>query len=277
MNPENSIAHGAHDTRQEPGNGFGVPDELTALYEVRTVPALAPGALHVGLFAPGRQNGPAIEIGDNRILAHREDRETVENLVKLARHNGWQSIAVEGSQEFRKAVWLEASRAGLEIKGYEPSFTEREELQTRQRDEAERERKDAQRRRSDQKTHEDLQERINATLTASPTGPRLSKPGRTAEEREADQANEELADLFLNGSAAARGSDPRLAHALEAQAVMERHIIEVFAGDAEQIEAANLESRQMIAGVLRRGHDVAVRDPATVRQIETIPTPDMER
>jgi hypothetical protein len=51
---------------------------------------------------------------------------------------------------------------------------------------------------------------------------------------------------------------------------MELHIAEVFPGDPDGQTAANLESRQMISDVLRRGLDVSVREPTPVRQIEPV-------
>ncbi|GAA3276825.1 hypothetical protein [Sphingomonas yabuuchiae] len=59
---------------------------------------------------------------------------------------------------------------------------------------------------------------------------------------------------------------------------MELHIGEVFGGDAGRMATANLESRQMISDVLRRGFEVSVREPTPVRQVEPIQIrSDMER
>ncbi|MFD2427529.1 LPD7 domain-containing protein [Sphingobium scionense] len=41
--------------------------------------------------------------------------------IAIAKHNGWQSIRVHGSDEFKKAVYLEAARSGVEVKGFKPS------------------------------------------------------------------------------------------------------------------------------------------------------------
>src|SRR3546814_20651560 len=41
--------------------------------------------------------------------------------IAIAKHNGWQSIRVHGSDEFKKAVYLEAARSGVEVKGIKPS------------------------------------------------------------------------------------------------------------------------------------------------------------
>src|SRR3546814_4561365 len=41
--------------------------------------------------------------------------------IAIAKHNGWQLIRVHGSDEFKKAVYLEAARSGVEVKGFKPS------------------------------------------------------------------------------------------------------------------------------------------------------------
>src|SRR3546814_18076002 len=41
--------------------------------------------------------------------------------IAIAKHNGWQSIRVHGSDEFKKTVYLEAARSGVEVKGLKPS------------------------------------------------------------------------------------------------------------------------------------------------------------
>ena len=90
--------------------------------------------------------------------------------------------------------------------------------------------------------------------------------------------SEELAELFLHGNAGTVAAEPRLAQAMQAQVAMEQHIGEVFSGDANRTATANLESRQMISDALRRGLDVAVREPTPVRQIEPVHArPDLER
>src|SRR3546814_3797905 len=57
--------------------------------------------------------------------------------IAIAKHNGWQSIRVHGSDEFKKAVYLEAARSGVEVKGIKPSEQlklEGERLEARDKD-----------------------------------------------------------------------------------------------------------------------------------------------
>jgi hypothetical protein len=94
-----------------------------------------------------------------------------------------------------------------------------------------------------------------------------------SEEAKRHRDSEELADLFLHGAADTIAAEPRLANALQAQAAMEQHIAEVFKGDAMQVASETRDSRQMISDVLRRGLDVSVREPAPVRRIEPVQSP----
>src|SRR3546814_19376740 len=41
--------------------------------------------------------------------------------IAIAKHNGWPSIRVHGSDEFKKAVYLEGARSGVEVTGFKPS------------------------------------------------------------------------------------------------------------------------------------------------------------
>ena len=261
---------------------FEIPPELASRYEVRIVET-TDGEQRVGLFLGGDRQTPAIEITNDRIVARNEDPETVASLVKIARHNGWDRIDVEGSPEFRKAVWSAASREGLTVSGYEPTFAEQEAMGERRRNAAPSEERapaatpapaSAEQARLDA-------ERDDRPVAASAVGPdRAPEPETQAErdDRQRPRESEALADLFLHGEAGRKAADPRLANALQAQAVMEQHIGEVFDGDASRMASASLESRQMISDVLRRGLDVSVREPAPVRQIEPVQThPDLER
>ena len=427
MSAENSIAQGGRGAdRQTQQAEFDLPPEVVQRYEIRAVEA--PTGQRLGLFVPGDRQNPAIEIGNDRIVARKEDAETVEALVRIARHNGWQGIDVDGSPEFRTAVWSAATREGIAVRGYEPSFVEQERIEELRRTDAARREREAttpnpaplpdagsaviaapsvevapgpassdatiseadrrllltlSRHTEDRKglyenlreemdafqrevQHEridvnrdalngalenalasptlagsfarsgyepedlrqmardggwetevadaiylvrsglnrrdaareasakivtlademaaDREERLVAGSTGASLGEAAGAPMAAREGRQRDQASDRrhedeiLAELFLHGGAERTGAEPRLANALHAQAAMERHLEEVFDGDAGRMASATLDSRKMISDVLRRGLDVSVREPTPVRQIEPIhATPDLER
>lgn len=57
-------------------------------------------------------------ITPDRIKA--KDRESLPDLVRLAKENGWTSIKVTGDEEFKRAAFLAASAQGIKIDGYQP-------------------------------------------------------------------------------------------------------------------------------------------------------------
>lgn len=138
MSAPNSIARDGRepDAPVEPG-GFQMPPELAARYDVRVVDG-ANGEQRIGLFRPTDRENPSIEITNERIVARSEDAETVAALVTIAKASGWDRIAVDGSPEFRQAVWEAGTREGLAVSGYEPGFNEQARVEQVRRDAAER-------------------------------------------------------------------------------------------------------------------------------------------
>ncbi|AYJ84665.1 hypothetical protein D3Y57_00765 (plasmid) [Sphingomonas paeninsulae] len=265
MSVDNTIVRsGREDDLPAERPSFDLPPEIVARYEIREVQSLDGGERRVGLFLPPNRENPAIEIAGDRITARNEDPETVASLVKIAQHNGWDRIDVEGSAEFRKAMWSAASREGIAVSGYEPAFSEREAMDEGHRDASAR---------------QELQAAERSAREQQPEAEQESAPDhQSAKTVGLHREREELAELFLHGGTEKLAHDPRLAGAVQAQAAMEQHIGEVFDGDPSHMASAKLESRQMISDVLRRGLDVSVREPTAVRQIEPIQTrPDLER
>lgn len=74
----------------------------------------------VDLFRSGRDEKPDLSIKGKDGIRINKDH-AIGDAVAIAKHNGWQSIRVHGSDEFKKAVFLEAARAGVAVKGFEPS------------------------------------------------------------------------------------------------------------------------------------------------------------
>ena len=142
MSADNSVARGGHDTEAQAGQAaFQIPPELATRYQVRIIEPSDGSERRVGIFLPTDRESPSIEIAGDRIVARNEDPETVSALVTIAKHNGWEGIDVEGSPEFRQAVWTAASREGLTVRGYEPNFDEQARMEEiRRADAARRER-----------------------------------------------------------------------------------------------------------------------------------------
>jgi hypothetical protein len=137
MSADNSVARGGLDAQtQAEQAAFQIPPELATRYQVRIIEPSDGSERRVGMFLPTDRENPSIEIAGDRIIARNEDPETVSALVTIAKHNGWAGIEVEGSPEFRQAVWTAASREGLTVRGYEPSFDEQARMEELRRADA---------------------------------------------------------------------------------------------------------------------------------------------
>ena len=71
-------------------------------------------------FFRDRNNALAFEDKGPRIATRTEDPVVAESMVELAVAKGWKELKVTGSESFRRAVWLEAAKRGMAIRGYEP-------------------------------------------------------------------------------------------------------------------------------------------------------------
>ncbi|WP_137787544.1 LPD7 domain-containing protein [Sphingomonas sp. 3P27F8] len=137
MSADNSVARGGLDAEAQGGqSAFQIPPELATRYQVRIIEPTDGSERRVGMFLPTDRENPSIEIAGDRIIARNEDPDTVSTLVTIAKHNGWAGIDVEGSPEFRQAVWTAASREGLTVRGYEPSFDEQARMEELRRADA---------------------------------------------------------------------------------------------------------------------------------------------
>lgn len=64
-----------------------------------------------------------------KIKASTHNLEVIRSLVAIAQARGWDALNVSGTEEFRREVWREASRHGIEVSGYKPTELERLQLQ----------------------------------------------------------------------------------------------------------------------------------------------------
>lgn len=76
--------------------------------------------LRVGnkLYRSPHDKEPMATITPDRIKA--KDRESLPDLIRLAKENGWTSLRIDGDAEFKRAAFLAASAQGLKIEGYQP-------------------------------------------------------------------------------------------------------------------------------------------------------------
>lgn len=63
-----------------------------------------------------------VDRGKEIELKGRIDQDKIDAIIELAQAKGWASIAIEGSQKFKRRVYLAAARSGIAVRGYEPPF-----------------------------------------------------------------------------------------------------------------------------------------------------------
>ncbi|WP_016743835.1 LPD7 domain-containing protein [Rhizorhabdus wittichii] len=85
-------------------------------------------------FTTAQAKEPAFRDQGRRLITSSESEEVVRDLVAIARHRSWSNIHVTGSETFRRAAWLEASRQGLGVRGYRPNERDLQELDRLRRD-----------------------------------------------------------------------------------------------------------------------------------------------
>lgn len=93
-----------------------VPEEILAVY----LTDKAAGRT-LGYYVDARATRPAFRDRGDRLLADRNDPAAIRAIVSVAIHRGWTAVTVRGDEAFRREVWREASRRGLEIAGYNPT------------------------------------------------------------------------------------------------------------------------------------------------------------
>ncbi|CAE6847139.1 hypothetical protein R75461_07298 [Paraburkholderia nemoris] len=69
---------------------------------------------------PEARGEPHFEDRGARLATPSDDRNTVADMIAVAQAKGWKEVTLNGSEEFRRNAWIEASLAGIEAKGFQP-------------------------------------------------------------------------------------------------------------------------------------------------------------
>lgn len=77
----------------------------------------------------GAAGGRVTDKGDRMATSSRGNKTEILTLIALAKTKGWQQIQITGSENFKARAYIEATRAGLAVIGYEPSPEIRAQLQ----------------------------------------------------------------------------------------------------------------------------------------------------
>ncbi|SSY70681.1 LPD7 domain-containing protein [Alysiella crassa] len=79
------------------------------------------GAHLLRYTAPDNPQTVLFEDKGKTIQTARDDKQTIQDMLDVAKAKGWDSIKISGSQEFKQQMWLEAESRGIATKGYKPS------------------------------------------------------------------------------------------------------------------------------------------------------------
>lgn len=71
-------------------------------------------------FFRDRNNALAFEDKGAKIATRAEDPVVAASMVEIAIAKGWKELKVTGSESFRRTIWLEATKRGMAVRGYEP-------------------------------------------------------------------------------------------------------------------------------------------------------------
>lgn len=75
-----------------------------------------------GKYYPRNDSGHlAFQDVGNKLKAKDHDAQTAQSMVLMAQAKGWEAIKVNGNNEFKSKVWLEAKSRGMDVKGYTPN------------------------------------------------------------------------------------------------------------------------------------------------------------
>ena len=95
--------------------GAGNESEIRRKRQMEVPPDLDSRFLRVGnkLYRSAHDREPVATITPDRIKA--KDRDSLPDLIRLAKENGWTSIKVSGDAEFQRAAYLAASAQGIKV------------------------------------------------------------------------------------------------------------------------------------------------------------------
>lgn len=180
------------------------------------------------LYRSAHDREPVATLTPDRIKA--KDRESLPDLIRLAKENGWTSIRIDGDAEFKRAAFLAASAQGLKVDGYRP----------------------------DQKTQA-AADREEARHAGDPGN--KQKTQRTANQardgKEQTDRHTDLAERFRRQSDVQNAKDPDLRKAQSHVAFAMVVAAERFAGDHTKQREFVAERKEEVAARISRGEAVA--------------------
>ncbi|MCP3728347.1 DUF5710 domain-containing protein [Paraburkholderia sp. CNPSo 3272] len=124
-------------------DGYDVPAHIAARYMVKDGRFWKLDGMEAGLgTSAGAQRDPTattqphFEDVGARLNSRQNDRSTIADMIAVAKAKNWDSIVVRGSETFRRNAWIEASLAGVDVKGFRPAESDEALLEAVKRERA---------------------------------------------------------------------------------------------------------------------------------------------
>ncbi|WP_322058428.1 DUF5710 domain-containing protein [Paraburkholderia sp. J63] len=124
-------------------DGYDVPAHVASRYMVKDGRFWKLDAMEA---KPARQSDtqpdatpvtkPHFEDVGARLNSRQNDRATIADMVAVAKAKNWDTIVVRGSETFRRNAWIEASLAGVDVKGFKPAESDEALLEAAKRERA---------------------------------------------------------------------------------------------------------------------------------------------
>jgi hypothetical protein len=118
----------AMDAYTKEANKLVIPNTLSQQYLVNDK----------NLFFDRESKQVVIDASNKKVLRTRNnDEQTIQNMLQLATANKWASIKVNGTHEFKRETWAQATLAGIKVQGYTPTKEEKQFILARLKEQTE--------------------------------------------------------------------------------------------------------------------------------------------
>jgi hypothetical protein len=210
--------------------GAGNESESRRKRQMEVPPDLDSRFLRVGnkLYRSAHDREPVATITPDRIKA--KDRDSLPDLIRLAKENGWTSIKVSGDAEFQRAAYLAASAQGIKVDGYRPDEKTRAAAEREQARQA--------------GTHNN---QARSTRTAN----------QARDTKEQPEPRTDLAERFRRQSDVQNAKDPELRKAQSHVALAMAVAAERFPDDHARRREFVAERKEEVAARIGRGEAIA--------------------
>lgn len=77
-------------------------------------------------FRDHRAAEPMFRDRGRSLVSNQAYPDAIVEMLKIARHRGWEKVRVSGDPGFRREVWIQAQALGLEVQGHRPRERDRQ-------------------------------------------------------------------------------------------------------------------------------------------------------